>query len=303
MIRSSQVANTAASNTANGSNTSTVANSIISQGKIETMANGSTLLHPQKAIAGLATPTALNLTNQQAQLLNQQQVLLVLQQQSVGIFSQQNVLQQQIKLPSALLSQLTRFLNQNRGTKDLANLPSSLLTALATELGQTESKLKSRLIQFSLQQSMMQLSMLDGEPIKELQLTSGRTKLEPEQLASLLQFLIPIPNKDSGSVFIKEQANNSAPETASDGYRFELNFDLDNAGLLLIRVNLREFSLTTECVCNNRALQLKVSQLWPQLEQRLRSLGFMTQNTVEFEPSEQQSDKKPRTTGLINIKV
>lgn len=302
MIQPPQVQGTQASG-ANGSNTSSASNSNIIPAKGEQMSAQMLQINAARSIPGLANPIALQVSGQQAQLLGQQNLFISLQQQSASLFIQSNLVQHQLKLNPALMSQISRFLTANKQPKDLANLPAGLVAALASELGLTEDKLKSRLVNLSLQQSLLQLSLLTGEPIKELQLSSGATKLEPEQLANLLQFLLPIPHNDKANLVVREQKPSQPKDSGDNHFQFELNFDLDQAGHLLIKVALQGFSLVTECVCSQQHLEQKVRQFWPQLEQRFNKLGFQTTNKIIFQIPEQQSDKKPRSSGLVDIKV
>lgn len=257
-------------------------------------------LQAQFQLQGLPSPITQQLTMAQASKLAQQPLLALLNNQAALVFLQTQQSTTSITLPPALLTMAQQWLKSD---KDLTKaLPKELADLLTSKLGLTQQQMPAQLLNASLKQSLLQLSFLQGEAIAELRLSSSTTQVAAEQLEQLLQFMLPISAGDEASVLIQQQANNSRDED-DESLRFRLQFNLDSLGKLEVQVELKEFELSTVCICDSLMLQQKVERYWPQLESRLSSLGFDMSNQIKRKTRLDDQAQPSRPSSLINIKV
>lgn len=257
-------------------------------------------LQAQFQLQGLPSPITQQLTMAQASKLTQQPLLALLNNQAALVFLQTQQSTTSITLPPALLTMAQQWLKSD---KDLTKaLPKELADLLTSKLGLTQQQMPAQLLNVSLKQSLLQLSFLQGEAIAELRLGSSTTQVAAEQLEQLLQFMLPISAGDEASVLIQQQANNSRDED-DESLRFRLQFNLDSLGKLEVQVELKEFELSTVCICDSLMLQQKVERYWPQLESRLSSLGFDMSNQIKRKTRLDDQAQPSRPSSLINIKV
>lgn len=257
-------------------------------------------LQAQFQLQGLSSPITQQLTMAQASKLAQQPLLALLNNQAALVFLQTQQSTTSITLPPALLTMAQQWLKSD---KDLTKaLPKELADLLTSKLGLTQQQMPAQLLNASLKQSLLQLSFLQGEAIAELRLGSSTTQVAAEQLEQLLQFMLPISAGDEASVLIQQQANNSRDED-DESLRFRLQFNLDSLGKLEVQVELKEFELSTVCICDSLMLQQKVERYWPQLESRLSSLGFDMSNQIKRKTRLDDQAQPSKPSSLINIKV
>lgn len=257
-------------------------------------------LQAQFQLQGLPSPITQQLTMAQASKLTQQPLLALLNNQAALVFLQTQQSTTSITLPPALLTMAQQWLKSD---KDLTKaLPKELADLLTSKLGLTQQQMPAQLLNVSLKQSLLQLSFLQGEAIAELRLGSSTTQVAAEQLEQLLQFMLPISAGDEASVLIQQQANNNRDED-DESLRFRLQFNLDGLGKLEVQVELKEFELSTVCICDSLMLQQKVERYWPQLESRLSSLGFDMSNQIKRKTRLDDQAQPSRPSSLINIKV
>lgn len=244
------------------------------------------------------------LTLAQSNLLNQKALIALelknAQQRHPLIFLQTQQKAATIKLPEQLLSTLKEWLKQDVDQK--SKLPNSLILYLSSELKISDKSLQSKLLNLTLQNNLLQLTFLQGEPILELSIKHSKAEETQQQLEQLIQFMLPIEQDESSVLLQYKQPEIKDTQLEDDGtLKFRLNFHLTTLGKLEIAVKLKEFSLTTLCTCNTPALQRKVQRYWPQLEQRLKCLGFTTKFQIQ---QKNKMEKIPEAqTSLLNIKV
>lgn len=251
-------------------------------------------------LQGLNAPITQQLTMAQSGKMAQQPLIALLNQQSALVFLQNQQVTNSITLPPALLNLAQQWLKSDKGLT--GKLPSELVTLLSSKIGLNASQLQHQILNASLKQSLLQLSFLQGEAIAELKLGTSTTQVASEQLEQMLQFMLPINNKDDASLLIQQQQTTSN-EDGEDKLRFRLQFDLDRLGKLEVQVELKEFELSTICICDSPLLQQKVERYWPQLETRLSSLGFELSNQIKRKTRLDDKNMQSRASGLINVKV
>ncbi len=251
-------------------------------------------------LQGTSSPVTQQLTMAQAQQLAQQPLMQILSQQTALIFLQSQNITSSLNLPTNLVSIAQQWLKSDKNLS--GKLPNALANFIAENIGISTDKLQNQLMTASLKQMLLQLNFLQGEPIVELKLPTSATQQAKEQLEQLLQFMLPIPAEDNASLLVQEQ---SAEQGISqdDKLRFRLQFDLSDLGKLEVQVELKDFELSTVCICNSALLQRKVERLWPQLESRLTSLGFEMSNQIKQKTRLDDNSSKDKLPGLINIKV
>ena len=251
-------------------------------------------------LQGTSSPITQQLTMAQAQQLAQQPLMQILSQQTALIFLQSQNVTSSLNLPANLVSIAQQWLKSDKNLS--SKLPSALANFIAENLGMSTDKLQNQLLTASLKQTLLQLNFLQGEPIAELKLPTSATQQAKEQLEQLLQFMLPIPAEDNASLLVQEQSTEQS-NTQDDKLRFRLQFDLSDLGKLEVQVELKDFELSTVCICNSALLQRKVERLWPQLENRLTSLGFEMSNQIRQKTRLDDNSSKDKLPGLINIKV
>lgn len=251
-------------------------------------------------LQGLNTPITQQLTMAQSIQIAQQPLIALLNQQSALVFLQNQQVANSIALPPALLNLAQQWLKSDKGLT--GKLPPELATLLSSKLGLSASQLQHQLLNVSLKQSLLQLSFLQGEAIAELKLGVSTSQMTSEQLEQMLQFMLPISNDDDTSVLIQQQVA-AADENGEEKLRFRLQFDLARLGKLEVQVELKEFELSTICICDSPLLHQKVERYWPQLETRLSSLGFELSNQIRQKTRLDDKAPKSQASGLINVKV
>lgn len=251
-------------------------------------------------LQGSNTPITQQLTMAQSAQIAQQPLIALLNQQSALIFLQTQQVTNSITLPPALLNLAQQWLKSDRGLT--GKLPSELVPLLSNKLELNASQLQQQLLNASLKQSLLQLSFLQGDAIAELKMGASTTQMASEQLEQLLQFMLPINSEDDASLLIQQQTT-ASNENSENKLRFRLQFDLDKLGKLEVQVELKQFELSTICICDSPLLQQKVERYWPQLETRLNSLGFELSNQIKQKTRLGDNTPQSRASGLINVKV
>ena len=260
----------------------------------------------------LSQPVIINITHQQANLLQSSSFVLINQQQ-VQVFLQSQLIHKQLSLSPELAKLVTAWLQQNGTNKDKnfinKTLPAELAKLLTGELGIETGQLLNRIKHLAIQQQLLSLSVLHGDALVTATLGQNRSNLNPEQLSQLLQLIIPLSDDSRSSVrFIMERgkeqnANNNNDEKQTN--KFELAFTLSELGVFKVKVELQEFQLATQCIYSNLALEQKVKKHWPLLSERLSKLGFEIENNFIYQPeiSSEISNNHENHKGLINVKV
>ena len=260
-----------------------------------------TQLTAQIQIQGQSASIPTKLSLQQLNLLNNQSLLAVMQQQHVQLFLQSQLSKTSLTIPSELSLLLSNWLKDPKS--DISkNLPKTLLTFLSLELGKPETELKHKLQSLLLRQSIIEIHFLQGEPIVQIKMPRSQTATLAEQILPLLQFIIPVEMQDKATLIVKQHESTTI-EDEDTGLEFELTFNLEKLGQLLIKVSLNEFDLKTECVCQNLKLQQQVEKHWPLLSERLNKLGFNTENKIKLKPEITNAASLNSNNSLINIKV
>lgn len=250
---------------------------------------------------GMAAPVTQQLTMAQASQLAQHTLLSILNQQTALVFLQFQQSSTSLNIPPALLSMTQEWLKTD---KTLTNkLPKELATFLATNLGLKTGQLQNQLLLAALKQNLLQLSFFQGDAIAELKWNVAATPVAGEQIEQLLQMMLPISMGDDASVLIQQQATNRADDDDNDILRFRLQFDLNKLGKLEVQIELKEFELSSICLCDSPLLQQKVKRYWPKLEARLNSLGFDMSNQIKLKTKLDDNTPQTRSSSLINVKV
>lgn len=251
-------------------------------------------------LQGSATPITQQLTMAQANQLTQQPLVTLLNQQSALVFLQSQSLTSSITLPPALFTLAQHWLKSDKSLT--GKLPAELASLLSGKLGLSASQLQHQLLNVTLKQNLLQMSFLQGEAIAELKLGVATPQISNEQLEQLLQFMLPIHNNDDASVLIQQQAA-AEGEIEEGKLRFKLQFNLDKLGKLEVQVELKEFELSTICICDSPLLHRQVERYWPQLATRLSSLGFELSNQIKQKTRLDDPPAQSRARSFINVKV
>lgn len=281
-------------------NSTAVEAKTIKANTVQVTANIANNLQGAFKLQGIGAPITQQLTMAQASQLSQQPLIALMKQQSALIFLQSQANTATLTLPAVLQTLTQQWLSQGKELK--SKIPVELTKLVQSKLDLSPEKLTNQLLNMQLKHNLLQLSFLQGEPITELKLGISTTQQTAEQLEQLLQFMLPIKAQDDASVFIQQQTSQNS-DNDEHKLRFNLQFDLDRLGKLEVQVELREFELTTVCICDSPLLQRKVKQYWPQLEARLNALGFSLDNQIKQKNRLEQNNKDQRPAGLINVKV
>ena len=260
------------------------------------------------------------LTVNQASALQSNPALLLLTQQQALLFLKSQLTTQQITLSPELVKLATAWLSQINQSHSKQRLPpthtamslagKTIPTQLATLFSQSvnlpTASLMQKMQSIQLKLNLIEFSFLQGDAIAQIKLPQKRPVISQEQLQQTLQFLIPLGVEDSSSLLVKQDLNDEHNYTNQDkdnNNQFELTFNLDNLGKLVIKVKLNEFEMNTKCLYSNLALEQKVKRFWPQLTSRLEKLGFDITNQFYLTPELEQSNTTTQRFGLIDTQV
>lgn len=236
------------------------------------------------------------LTLSQASALQSLQLLTVQQQNLMQIFGANQLAKHALTVSPQLLTLLQQWLKQSPNLDK--TLPKELSQFFSEKLGLQPNQL-NQILSLNLKQQQLSLSYLQGEAVVEIKFDTGQIKTPQEHLQQILHLFVPVSLQDDSSMLLTQQNSLNEDE---EGLSFELNFNLEHLGQLQINVQLKDFELTTKCLCSTQQLLAVTHQYWPLLEERLTGCGFQIDNQIVLQSRLTDSDDN-KPSSLIDIKV